>query len=69
MGYFSDTLDTRFGKRIPVYFVSVILLAPCFLLIFWPLPFAIGENYDQPTPALWYFFLLPSVMLIGQGGM
>lgn len=69
MGYFSDTLETPLGKRIPVYLVSVILLAPCFLFIFWPPPFAIGYDYNEPIPSAFYFFALPSVMLIGQGGM
>ena len=69
MGYFSDTLETSWGKRIPVYLVSLILLVPPFLFIFWPAPFAVGYDYNNPIPNSEYFFILPSIMLIGQGGM
>ena len=69
MGYFSDTLETSWGKRIPVYLVSLILLVPCFLFIFWPPPFAVGYDHNNPIPNSEYFFILPSIMLIGQGGM
>ena len=69
MGYFSDTLETPFGKRIPVYLVSVILVVPCFYYILAPPEFAVGGSFTSPEPVNWYFYVLPSVMLIGQGGM
>ena len=69
MGYFSDTLDTPFGKRMPVYLVSVILVVPCFYFLLAPPSFAVGGSYTDPEPLGWYFYLLPSIMLIGQGGM
>lgn len=69
MGYFSDTLETPFGKRIPVYLVSVILVVPCFYFLLAPPLFAIGGSYSDPHAVTSYFYILPSIMLIGQGGM
>jgi len=38
-------------------------------LIFNPPQFALGANDpgSKPEPALWYFMLIPSILLIGQG--
>jgi hypothetical protein len=65
----SDRMETPFGKRMPVYYVSIILMLPCFYLIFNPPTFVIGKDPLNPVPYIPFFFIIPSLMNIGQGGM
>ena len=65
ISYCSDNIDTRLGKRYPWYLFGNIILFPMMYLIFNPPDVAIGTDEDNPKPQLWYFMLMPSILLIG----
>ena len=62
-------METPLGKRMPVYFISIFLIFPCFYLTFNPPTFAIGKDPLNPVPYIPFFFIIPTLMNIGQGGM
>lgn len=65
IGYFSDNIDTRIGKRMPWYLIGHVFIIPCFYMIFNPPDLAIGDNESNPKPNLFYFLLVPGIMNIG----
>ena len=65
----SDSIETRWGKRMPWYVFGHIVALPCFYYTFNPPMWAIGYNKDTPKPNFWYFCLTPSFMNIGQGAI
>lgn len=69
VGYCSDTLDTRIGKRMPWYLFGHICTLPAFYLVFNPPLSAIGYSRDEPRGLLSYFILVPGIMNIGQGAI
>ena len=69
VSYCSDNIDTPIGKRMPWYIIGNILVLPCFYLFFNPPDSAIGPDIDNPEPNFYYFMIVPSLMLIGQGAI
>lgn len=69
LGYLSDRIETRFGKRIPIYVFGHFMALTAFYFLFNPPDFAIGTNISDPKPNVYYFLILPALMQMGQGGI
>ena len=64
IGYCSDNIDTRFGKRMPWYIVGHLCTLPCFYMVFNP-----PDSVVDSKHSLIYFLIVPSIMNIGQGSV
>lgn len=62
LGYMSDHMETPYGQRVPVYFISAMFTLPAFFLMFNPPDFAIGSNEMDPKPWAPYFIGLCAIM-------
>jgi Na+/melibiose symporter-like transporter len=64
ISYCSDNVETRFGKRMPWYFIGNGLCLPFFYLLFNPPDSAIGSE-TKPDPWPPYFLIVAGLMMIG----
>jgi Na+/melibiose symporter-like transporter len=63
VGTLSDKFNTRWGKRIPWYFLGTIVVMPCFLGIFSYPPF-VNKEHGSAFQRTWYL-ILPALFNIG----
>jgi Na+/melibiose symporter-like transporter len=69
VGFLSDKINTRFGKRMPWYFFGTILVIPTFFGIFSSPSFVnqkdSNNNLINPKLQILWYILLPSLFNMG----
>jgi len=65
VGYFSDKINTRIGKRTPWYIFGTILVTICFLFLFQECLLCEWFGSNDSGLMMFYYIFFPSVFNVG----